>query len=178
MQLPSLCYPALLVGNEPDGSPPSGYLMSVSAAVEAVLSIQAMCPSTYLIVGNVVGPNTGWLAAFLPTYEARAGHPFEGAIGGHAYCWSVADNCLADFRQYAAFGWPFWITETNVFLAKPGEMRRLLAGARASGAARVACYTNRLPANDPWKSRQTELLNADGTLTAMGAEFSTWGNGQ
>jgi len=126
-EMPELCPPVLLVGNEPDGDPAAGGApMSPAAAAQKSRDIRAMCPreKTYLIVGNVVQGNVQWTRDYL-----NAGGVYD-ALGVHCYAYGTADNCidtLTTFKQSVAPA-PICVTEWDLLSTqmKPAEFERLM----------------------------------------------------
>ncbi len=184
MQLPPSCPPRLLVGNEPNAVEPYGSPASPAGAVENVLAIEAKCPHTALVVGNVSyddwsaaggwGSAYNWISQFLHEYRAQAGRPFSQAIGVHCYAQTTAGYCIKGLaRLRSLYKGPMWVTEFGVVSGHAAQFSRLVDFV-ASHFDRYAAYTNRQPhAGYGWESGPgVELVNGDGSLSPAGAVYA------
>jgi hypothetical protein len=127
-EMPESCPPVLLVGNEPNGTPPpDGAATSPAVAAQKSQAIRAMCSrqQTFLIVGNTAQADIHWTRAYLD-----AGGVYD-ALGTHCYS-GTADVCLtmlADF-QNAFPSAPMCVTEWNLLTKQMNttEFERLMRG--------------------------------------------------
>jgi len=165
-QFPAACYPYLLVFNEPDSQRP----FSASETAQIVHDIEAACPQTYQIVGNVSQYGAWWVTDFLAAY----GPGFHQAIGVHCYGYNTADACIDTLTGFLAKYPTLWLTEYNVFYA-PAEFGRLTEWA-AAWFTGYSPYTNREPIPLPdWAfGEKAWLINADGSLTSNGQVYADW----
>jgi LysM repeat protein len=186
MERPPACPAWLLVGNEPNAVPPFGGPVSPDAAVDRVLGIEAACPQTRLVVGNVSaddwspaggwGSGRDWLRAFLEGYAHQAGRPFGQALGVHCYTRAAAGYCLDKLGELRAlYTGPMWLTEFGVLTGDPEAFGQVLAYADAN-FDRFAAYTNRQPhTGQGWEvASGVELVYADGRLTPVGQAYADW----
>lgn len=171
MQLPQQCNDYLLVGNEPNAREPYGSTVSPSQAVKLVKAIKAMCPKTFLIVGNVSADNWGngsganWIRSFLTLYGK-----YKDGIGVHCYTQHLASYCIDKLKEYRSiYPGEMWVTEFSVMSGDPVEFKKVLDYA-SEKFTRYAAYTNRqLHNGSGWElSRNVELVNSDGSLTSIG----------
>jgi len=170
-QLPTQCYPALMVGNEPELRAPDDFPMTPAQAVAALQAIEAMCPQTYVVAGNVSHLGVAWLTQFLASYPG-----YDGAIGVHCYAVTTADFCLTRLAEFRAlYMGPMWVTEFNCLGCSTAGFRQMVQYA-ASNFQGYAPYTNREPGSgQPWEIGPASWLVAtDGTLTANGQVYADW----
>lgn len=186
------CPPHLLLGNEPTNPEPAGHPISATVAASVTVAIETACPATAIVAGNIHINNTWgdgiaaarqWLLDYLAAYQTRAGHPFGGVhrLGLHCYAqWS--DDCLNRLRDTLAalpYAGNYWLTEFGLYGAYPytsgAELARFLtlAPLRHPRLERYYLWTNR---SDPacCSGWPFELVNGDGTLTAMGQVYAAW----
>lgn len=182
MQLPPSCAPVILVGNEPNAREPNGAPVTPADAVTKVKAIQAMCPQSLLVVGNVSaddwsgaggwGSGYDWLRYFLADYPA-----YSGALGIHCYTQGAAAYCLSLAAQMRAlYGGEMWFTEGNCLSCTTAEFTKLLAYA-STHFTYYAFFTSRQPASaytQGWALPGADLVNQDGTLTPNGAVYARW----
>jgi hypothetical protein len=186
MQLPPACPPVLLVGNEPNAVPPFGGPVTPDAAAERVLTIEAACPQTRLVAGNVSaddwspaggwGSGAAWLRAFLDSYARLAGRAFDETLGVHCYTRAAAEYCLEQLAELRAlYAGPMWLTEFGVLSGDPAAFGALLAFADQH-FERYAAYTNRQPrTGEGWElASGVELMYADDRLTPAGQVYADW----
>lgn len=179
MQTPDTCPPTLLVGNEPNAREPYGAPVTPADAVNKVLAIQAKCPNTQLVVGNVSaddwGNGTGltWLYAFLRGYWLQTGHRFGQSIGAHCYA-AYAVTCTTLLAKVKAIGYPLWVTEFGLLQNNPEQMRAMVKWLEAN-ADRYAVYTARqiVGAGYSLPFPALDLINADGSLSPNGKVYAS-----
>ena len=186
MDVPAECPPLLLVGNEPNAVPPYGGPLPPAEAAAKVVAIEAACPHTRLVAGNVAaddwrpsggwGSGRDWLVEFLRAYKAAAGRPFSQTLGVHCYAQAVADYCLrqlADLRRL--YAGPMWVTEFGILSGSAPEYAALLAYIDAH-FERYAAYTNRQPhTGQGWElNTGVELVLSDGRLAPAGRVYAAW----
>jgi hypothetical protein len=126
-ELPELCPPVLLVGNEPNGTPPpDGAATDPAVAAQKSQAIRAMCPreQTFLIAGNTAQADITWTQAYLD-----AGGVYD-ALGTHCYASPTADPCITLLTNFQnAFpGAPLCVTEWDLLTQKMNgpEFERLM----------------------------------------------------
>jgi hypothetical protein len=184
MELPPGCPATLLVGNEPNTVEPYGAPLTPLAAVARVRAIEAMCPDTALVIGNVAyddwssvggwGDGYTWIHMFLRAYESDTGKSFSHTLGVHCYSLELAAYCIAGFAKLrSVFSGKMWVTEFGI-LNGDGQQFSLLLDYVADNFDRYAAYTNRQPrAGQGWEiDHGVELINRDGTYTMAGVVYS------
>lgn len=176
------CYDALMVGNEPTNPWPAGYIIAPTLAASVTLGIEADCPAMRLIVANIHLNNaddpTGsvaraWITNFLSAYAAQAGHAFTHTLGLHCYA-QYATTCLERIGAVMPlYDGDFWLSEFAFYGQSPytsgAELATFLAQAPVRFPAIRAYYI--------WTNRSGwpfNLVNGDGTLTAMGQVYADW----
>jgi len=181
MSLPRACPPYLLVGNEPNAIEPWGAPVTPEDAVNRVLAIEAQCPNSRLVVGNVSaddwstaggwGTGEAWIRVFQAGYYWAMGRNFSGILAGHCYTQNLADYCIGKLAQFRKlYRGEMWITEWNVLSGDTKQFRRLLTYINRN-FTRSAIYTNRQP-NATWALLGADLINADGSLTPNGQIYA------
>lgn len=184
MSLPPTCPPVLLVGNEPNAIPPFGFSVTPKDAVDRVTAIEAQCPGTKLVMGNVSADNwkraggwgsgRDWIKEFLAAYDNLSERSYTGAVGVHCFTTKKADYCirrLSDFLKI--YKGEVWITEFGILSGNASELTKLLAWI-APRFTWFAIYTNREPHDgNGWElGGGVELVNPDGSLTPAGSVYA------
>lgn len=175
MQLPRNCAEIIIVGNEPNAVEPYGAPIAPVEAAAKVKAIEAQCPQSRLVVGNVSADNWGngsgqsWLSAFL-----KACPDFHQALGVHCYTQNAASYCtsqLAAMRKL--YAGEMWVTEFGVLSGDTDQFKTLLDYI-ASNFTRYAAYTNRQPhTGQGWElATGVELVNGDGSLSPIGKVYA------
>lgn len=169
MQMPPTCEPYVLVGNEPDSIEPYGHPVAPADAAQRVLAMEAMCPESKLIVGNVTQDGGEWLTEFLEKYQFVTGASYTGGLGVHCYQWQagVCIERLSILRQL--YNGEMWVTEFNDFSGSGVEFRRLLDYI-ALNFDRYAVFTNRQTMGPGFPLGH--IVNPDGSLTERGLIYS------
>ena len=181
MQLPSSCYPILLVGNEPNAKEPWGAPITPTEAAKKVRAIQQQCPATKLIVGNVSaddwsraggwGSGYNWLKKFLSEYRRLYRIRYTGSLGVHCYQ-TQAGWCITQLAaMHGLYAGEMWVTEYNELSGNLAEFQSLTDYALAN-FTRVALYTNRQP-DAPWALNGASVVRSDGTLDERGAYYAS-----
>lgn len=180
MQLPPECQPIILVGNEPNAKEPNGAPVTPQQAVINVKAIQAQCPQSKLVLGNVAaddwstvggwGSGYNWLRAFLRAYPT-----YNGALGVHCYTYSAAQWCINQlYNMRSLYRGEMWMTEGSCLNCSTAEFGKLLNYA-ARTFSRYAFYTNRQPASayaQGWALQGADLVGQDGVLTPNGIIYA------
>lgn len=176
MQLPQTCYTVLLVGNEPNAVEPYGAPVSPGEAAKKIKAIEAQCPATKLIVGNVSADDWGngngaeWLKAFLREYKRLTCRVYSQTLGVHCYQiqsgWCIGQ--LAAMRR--VYSGEMWLTEYNDLSGDVNNFVALTDYAFANFSG-VALYTNRQP-DAPWALNGASVIMPDGSLDARGVYYA------
>lgn len=175
MQLPRNCEPIILVGNEPNAVEPYGAPVTPADAVVKVKAIEAQCPNSKLVVGNVSVDNWGsgtgrtWLLTFLQAYP-----DFKQALGVHCYTQHSGQWCIDQLKSVRSiYAGEMWVTEFGI-LSGDATQFKLLLDYVAANFTRYAAYTNRQPhTGQGWEiATGVELVNNDGSLSPIGIVYS------
>lgn len=175
MELPKACYGVMLVGNEPNAREPYGAPVTPADAVSKVKAIEAACPKSKLVIGNVsaddwgTGTGTAWLKSFLKLY----GPNFKQALGVHCYTQHLASWCISQFRAMRRlYRGEMWVTEFGVLSGDAKQFKKVLDYV-ALNFTRYAAYTARQPhTGEGWEiATGVEMVNADGSLSPIGVVY-------
>lgn len=193
------CPEMMLLGNEPTNLEPAGHPITPTLAASVTVSIEAICPNTLLVAGNIhlnnwvtsggdwnreaaIAEAYTWLADYLAAYKLKSGHAYGHALGVHCYG-QYATECVARLSALTAlpFVGHYWLTEFGIYGESPyvdsgAELGRFLAAlplALPGRIDRAYIWTNR---TDPrcCSGWPFELVNGNGTLTPMGVVWANW----
>jgi len=188
------CPDKLLYLNEPNAVEPWGSTTPPDIAVDRLLKIEAQCPDTFIIAGNVSADDWtkaqyinqymipllrsgyDWIDEFLHEYELQSGNAYQDAIGVHCYDEDSAVWCIKKLAAMRGlYDGEMWVTEYSI---TGGDARQfyLLTWYVAYHFDAYAAYTNRQPVDGYSYSifpYPVDLVHG-GELTEMGKVFAAF----